>query len=366
VVGLLNAQTQTAQRFATTQIGNFNNRLEQLHSGQSQDAQSLSFGLGTPQSSGGTNALGYVEQKPVNDPVGRALGLPEAGADSSAMRPVDALFGDTAFWSGGFVNFGNTSSGTIDIGHTMAGVSGGVDHRFSPDFAAGIGIGYGRDKTDIGANGTESTGQALSAALYGSYHPAPFYLDGMIGVSRLDFDSQRYVTTTGAFANGRRDGTQIFASLSAGYEHRQDGVLLSPYGRLDAATTQLDGFNETGAGPYNLTVGGQHFDMLAGVIGLRAEYAMLMDWGILNTRGRLEYTHDFAGSSQASLGYADLGTMPYTLDLAGSARDHLTVGLGLDAKFDSALTLSFDYRTGFDFDGQGQEHTFGIRVGGNF
>jgi uncharacterized protein YhjY with autotransporter beta-barrel domain len=365
VRGLLNAQAQSAERFATTQIDNFNDRLRQLHDEQSRHVQALGIHVGvTP--GAGAEPMGYAA--PVDDPAGRAMGLPPAGssAQQDAAPPVDALFGDTAFWSGGFINFGTTSRGTIDLDHTLVGVSGGVDRRFTPDFVAGIGFGYGRDKTDIGSNGTTSTGQALSAAVYGSYHPAPFYVDGLVGVSRLDFDSTRYVTTTGGFADGSRDGTQLFASLSAGYEYRQQGLTVSPYGRLDAAVTRLDGFTETGAGIYNLAFGQQTFSMLAGTVGLNAGYAVPMEWGILSPRARLEYTHDFAGSSQASIGYADLGTLPYALTLDDVMHDYLTVGLGIDATFDGDMTLTLDYRTAFGSDGDGRNHTFGVRLSGGF
>ena len=369
VIGLLNAQAQAAQRFATTQIGNFNDRLERLHDDRSRQAQSFNIHVGVTQDTNEAERMAYAQENGIDDPAGRAMGLPNAGGGqpvTGSSRPVDALFGDTAFWAGGFVNFRTSDRGNIDLGHALVGVSGGVDYRFTPDFVGGIGFGYGRDKTDIGSNGTESTGQAFSAAIYGSYHPLPFYLDGLLGVSRLDFDSTRFVTTTGDFADGKRDGTQVFGSLSAGYEHRDDNFLFSPYGRIEAAFTHLDSFTETGAGPYSLAFGSQNFDMLAGVVGLRAEYAIPMDWGVLNTRGRLEYTHDFAGSSQASIGYADLGTMPYTLDLDSYMRDYLTVGLGVDAKLDNDMTLSFDYQTAFGFDGSAQNHTFGIKIGGRF
>jgi len=35
------------------------------------------------------------------------------------------------------------------------------------------------------------------------------------------------------FATGKRKGNQAFGSVAAGYEWRRDGVLVSPYGRID-------------------------------------------------------------------------------------------------------------------------------------
>jgi uncharacterized protein YhjY with autotransporter beta-barrel domain len=391
VAGLLNAQAQSAQRLATTQISNFNDRLERLHTDQERQAHSFNIRLGVTQQPDNTPPLCSTRRNGSEAPISQAQCSEVAGrtvdpvtgrqVDPTTGRPIDTVWGstaadgpaepvptqlsNTAFWAGGFVNFGTNDEGNLNLSNTLVGVSGGVDHRFTPDFVAGMGLGYGRDKNEIGDNGTETTGQAISAAIYGSYHPSPLYLDGLVGVSRLDFDSTRFVTTTGDFALGSRNGTQLFASLTAGYEHRANGLLFSPYGRVQTAWTRLDDFTETGAGPYSLAFGGQSFEMLAGVVGLRAEYALPMDWGVLNTRGRFEYTHDFAGSSQAALGYADLGTKPYTLDLNPYMRDYLTVGLGVDAKLDD-LTVGFDYRTSFGFDGSAQNHSFGLRLDGHF
>ena len=370
VTGLVNAMVQSAERFASTQIRNFNDRLERLHNDQSRGAHSINVRFGLMQNSEqAQQPTGHAEQTQIDYPADHAAQLSAVPLDTETDNhtpPGDPLAGDIAFWTGGFVNFGTTDHGNIDLEHTLIGVSGGVDYRFRPDFVGGIGFGYGRDKTDIGSNGTESTARAFSAVIYGSYHPEPFYLDGLFGVSRLDFDSKRYVTMTGDFATGSRDGTQVFGSLSGGYEHRQGGLLFSPYGRIESAYTRLDGFDEAGAGPYGLAFGQQTFDMLAGVAGTRAEYAMPMDWGVFNTRGRLEYTHDFTGSSQASMGYADLGTLPYTLDLDSYMRNYLSVGLGIDVKVDSGMVLSFDYRTAFGFDGDARNDTIGIRLGSSF
>src|SRR5690606_21905086 len=111
-----------------------------------------------------------------------------------------------------------------------------------------FGLGYGRDVTEIGANGTESRAEAFSLAAYGSYRPVPgFFLDGLAGYSAMSFESLRYVAATGDLAIGSRSGDQLFASLTAGYEYRNEGLLVSPYGRLFGSHSTLDPFTETGA-----------------------------------------------------------------------------------------------------------------------
>ena len=373
VIGLIRAQTETAKRFANTQITNFNRRLEQLHDEGDRRNNSMDVNVSVRQPA--TDAHAYAaDEDAVHDPALDAIGrtspsTPGTGDANPNSRPApaDERFGNLAFWSGGFVNFGSNDDGAINLDHTLVGVSGGVDYRFTPQFTAGFGIGYGRDVTDVGSNGTESRAEAFSLAAYGSYRPVPgFFLDGLAGYSTMRFDSRRYVTASGDFANGARGGDQLFASLSAGYEYRNDGLLISPYGRLSGSHSTLNAFTETGAGLWNLTYGEQTIDTLSGTLGLRFQYAIPTTWGAITPRGRIEYTHDFEGSSRASLGYADLGTLPYTLDIEGFSRDHIAVGLGFDAQIGEGWNLGFDYSTAFGTDGDSQDHTFGVKLGVQF
>jgi outer membrane autotransporter protein len=368
VIGLLTAQTETAKRFAKTQIDNFNRRLEQLHDEGDRRRNSMNVNVGMTERNSEKTA--YAEEERDRDPVADAF----RRVDSSKKREEPTAsqdeynpLGNFAVWTGGYVNFAKADSGGIDLDSTLVGVSGGVDYRFSPQFVAGLGFGYGRDKTEIGDNGTESRGRAWSMAAYGSYKPTPnIFIDGLLGYGFVDFDSRRFVTANGNFAIGSRGGRQVFGSLTAGYEYRDEAWLVSPYGRLEASRSKLDGFTEKGGGIYRLTYGDQTVDTLSGVLGLRLEYAVPMGWGVLKPRARLEYTHDFEGSSRVSLGYTDVGTMPYGIDIDPFSRDYLIIGLGFDAQVGDGWNLGFDYRTAYGSGGAGRDHTFAIKVGATF
>ena len=380
VIGLIGAQVGTATRFAQTQMSNFRSRLEQLHHEGDRRASSMNVRLGITQADPASAAEQDIDRLVADSHAAVMPGMPASGSDGAPMpggartRDEGAAspfagpdLGPFAVWSGGFVNFGERESGGLDLGHTMVGVSGGIDYRFSEQFIGGVGIGYGRDRTEIGANGTESRASAFSAALYGSYKPKDnLFIDGLLGGGWMDFDSTRFITGNGGFATGNRSGKQIFGSLTAAYEFRDESWLISPYGTVAYSRSWLDGFTEVAGDIYGLTYGDQTIDTLAGVLGIRANYAFEMDWGVLTPGIRLEYTHDFAGSSRASIGYSDLGTLPYTLEDEGSSRDHLAIGIGLDAQIGDAWNLGFDYRTAFGTNAGSQDHTLAVRLGMQF
>jgi len=371
VIGLLTAQADSARRFADSQTQNFNSRLEQLHDEGDRRRNSVAVRLGYSGNDRKDEAEQRFEDLLGQDPA-QAGGVPGfamhnyASDDRKGEQPaVDADLGKLAVWTGGFVNFGKRDDGKLSLDYTTAGVSGGFDYRFSKSLVAGFGFGYGRDATDIGSNGTESRAHAYSGAVYASYSPLKAtFIDALIGGSWLDFSSVRYETPTGNFATGDRTGSQIFGSVTASYEKRDDSWLVSPYGRLDFSRSWLASYTESGSDAYILKYGSQTVDTLSGVAGLRLEYAIPTDWGIVKPGARVEYTHDFAGSSQVSLDYADMDVLRYGYQTDSGGSDYVTLGASLDASLNSNWTARFDYRTAVG--GVGQSHAFGLKAGKNF
>jgi len=369
VVGLLNAQVDAARHFAQYQTRNFNSRLEQLHDEGERQRRSLDIRLGLRRSDNGNGGVVNAERQygwaggSAPDLTGPSASGRRGNGSTPEIQGPD--LGPFAVWSGGFVDFADTGNSDLDIGSTTVGVSAGVDYRFSDRFVGGFGLGYGHDKSDVGDDGTESRGAAYSAAIYGSFKAAEnLFLDGLVGASRLDFDSSRYVASSGDLASGNRDGRQVFGSLTAAYEFRDKTWLVSPYGRFELSRSWLDGFTENGGGIYGLTYGDQTVDTAAGVIGLRLSYTLLMDWGALTPGVRAEYTHDFASSSRLRLGYADIGTLPYELEAEELGDDYSTLGLSLDAALLNNWAVGVEYRAAV---GSGrQDHAIGIRVRSEF
>jgi outer membrane autotransporter protein len=298
---------------------------------------------------------------------GEAVAAIGEAAPTPQSPLFDPVFGDLAFWSSGSIKLGTYDNGAINLESTLVGVSAGVDYRFSPDLAGGIGLGYGRDFTRIGTMGSRSAAESVSMAVYGSYRPAPgFFIDGVAGYGVVSFDSQRFVAATGDLAMGLRYGDQYFGTLTFGYEYSEGGLRMSPYGRLAGSKSTLDGFVESGAGIWDLAYGQQTVDSLAGVLGLRLEYDIPMEWGMLTPRGRIEYSHDFVGSSAASIGYADTGTLPYLLNVDGLATDHLALELGIDARFGGNASVGLDYGISFGLSQGEQAHRLGARMSAQF
>jgi uncharacterized protein with beta-barrel porin domain len=353
VLGILQAQADSARRLAVGQINNFQRRLETLHTGAA--------------GGGFTNGLSFssASARQHRDPLAGLRGRDDDWSRRFLVQPDEpspgqgqrneggGQPGEWSVWTGGAVNFGKTQPGSSDDGidFTTSGISLGADRAFGDQFAAGAGIGYGHDASDVGKHDSRSTVDAYSAAIYGSYRPAPLvYVDALIGYQKMSFDARRYVTDNGNTVTGSRDGTQWFASISVGYEHRaQDGMLVSPYARFDFARATLDSYTEHGDDVYALHYERQTVKTSTGVLGLRAQWTVKRDYGVWMPQLRAEFRHDFQGASIAAMRYADLlGGPLYQAALGNTSRNHTLVGAGVMLQTLSGWSLRMEYQNLLD------------------
>lgn len=362
VRGLIDGQVDSTRRFATAQITNFQQRLEQLHRGGGGGSQNtLSFAA--------TRTCSEPLVGHSIDPCGQAFddgaglgGIGSAGGGGQgAGAPASAGGGSGSPWGtwvGGMIRSGKLdgSAGRAGLDFESDGLSTGVDYRVSADLAVGAGFGWGQDEVEVGRNGSRIEGKARTLALYASWHPGQrWFVDGLVGLQDLRFDLRRYLPSTTSLVNGRRDGDQWFASVSAGMEHHRDGLMLSPYARFDFARGTLDGYVETGHPVLALAYDAMDVETSIGSLGLRLDWRQARDWGAFTPQVRLEYQQDFSGRSEAELGYADLpGGPTYGVAASRFDRNRFVAGLGMLFDTRGGWNWRLEYRGQLGGDGEDQ------------
>ena len=365
VIGLLNAQTRAAERFSSTQMDNFNRRLEQLHQ---VSCNRNSFNASVRKDGQ------EVPMQEISSAVQKQLGGSANNTDEekrkTAAEVEDGCKQDAiAYWSDGFINNGSTHArGARDNSFTTLGLSAGIDYRLSPTAIAGVGIGYGNDRSDIGDNKTRSDADAVGIATYLSLNVAPqVFVDGLVGYNRISFDSRRYITgSNDDYAKGSRDADQLFASLTTSYEYRQGPLSLTPYGRLNASTTRMDAFRESGGGIYGLSYDEQRQQNFTSFIGLRTGYDVPTRLGVMTPKVGLAWGHNFSGSSDYKMRYTDQGDdgILYRFKPDPLDSDFANLDLGLDFNLGQTWQMGFSYKTALGSDERSD--TFRIGVNGKF
>ncbi|NBF09677.1 putative Ig domain-containing protein [Pseudomonas sp. Fl4BN1] len=361
VIGLLNAQTRAAERFASTQMDNFNRRMEQLHQMKC-DRTSFNASL---RKQGQDVPLGEIAKAVQNQLGDSAHKTEQEQREAAAAEQDECKQQALAFWSDGFVNVGSTHArGARDNSFTTMGLSAGADYRLSPSVIAGIGIGYGNDRSDIGSNKTRSDADAIGIATYLSLNLAPqVFIDGLLGYNRISFDSRRYITgSTNDYARGSRDADQLFASLTASYEYRQGPLSLTPYSRLNASSTRLDAFRESGGGLYGLSYDEQSQQNFTSYLGLRSGYDFMTRVGRMTPKVGLAWGHNFNTTSDYKMRYTDQGDegLLYRLKPDSQDSDFADLDLGLDFDLGRAWQLGVSYKTALGSDERSDMFRIGL------
>jgi uncharacterized protein YhjY with autotransporter beta-barrel domain len=415
VMGAVRNQNETARRFSRSQLSNFQSRMESLRrnggagggsaSGAARDAFAVNNDRNAPvaldhaapraqpfpdpdsprplgdsgndgQTATPVRLAGLNTNPGGADPAAGALGVPPGlmtllaaaqnravnlGAAAGAGDLPGPNAGGLAFWIGGDVRFGTRdNAGAQNTTFKSDGISAGVDRRFSDQLILGVGVGFGRDKAAIGTDGSVSKATGTSAALYGSYQPtANTFVDALLGYGIINFDGQRYVAPLNSMAAISRGGSQVFGSLATGYEFRDNGILLSPYGRIDFSIDQLKQASETGVGAFSLTYFDQTSRTLRTALGVRLESSHETDFGLATPRVRFEYQHGFEGGAGAQIAYTDqINAQRYSSTASGIDRNSIVLGLGSDFVLRNGLTIGVDYQLLRSFS---QETSHGIR-----
>ncbi len=369
VRGLLEAQADATRRFATTQINNFQQRLERLH-GAGQDG-GFDNGLSASYNQYCPETVGAIPGRRCDRPGTGGLGGSGNGNGMTAQNNANGGDGNNAYgiWTAGMIRSGNHDgrNGSAGVDFETDGVSVGLDYRVNDAFTIGGGVGYGRDDSDVGDNGSRSEGSAFTLAFYGSYSPGDvFFMDGLWGYQSLDYDLRRFVTTNGNFVTGSRSGTQLFGSVSMGADIQNGAWQFTPYARIDVARADLEKYTESGDPIFSVAYDNLEVDTDTGNVGVRIEYRREVNWGMFSPQFRVEYQHDFKGNGAQTMRYADQLTGPfYSADLSDFDRTRLMLGLGVLFSLDNDWSFKIDYR-GLIGSGDDTDHGFLFNVDKKF
>ena len=381
VRGLVQAQVNSARRFVDTQVGNFNRRLEGLRRGGGSGGFSNSLRISASDhcidtvtawtnpvcANAGGNA-GALNGRPggfgATTPGGLGSGGPGSGAmlgggpigsaapsdGTGAAAGADAsgnVEAPLTIWAGGAIRWGDRDekTGRPSERFESEGVTFGADYRFSSSFAAGVGVGLGRETTDVGRNGSQSEGEAKTLAIYGSHLlGGGLYVDWLAGYQWLDFDLRRYVTLSGQLVNSSRSGRQWFGSVSAGADIESGNWRVTPYARIDAQRGTLKGYTENSGSVFDLTFLDQDVAFTSISAGAKIDYRIAVENGFFLPRLRLEYQRDIERDSEALVAYFDQVSGPFNaVPLTGYARSRLLMGIGVEMAIGDRTAIDVEY-----------------------
>lgn len=208
-------------------------------------------------------------------------------------------------WLTGFGGAGGLdASGDLHgFDYQIAGIAGGMDRWFGPSLLAGFAVGYARSNFDadqISGNGDIDT---VSGAVYASYAPGRFYVDGALGFGHSEGSLERSIVFPGVARRTRGEPTAnaFLSDVETGYSIALGRrTTLTPLAAMQGIVVWDDSFTENGAGAIDLIVDGNSTGAAIGLFGgeLTQEVAVGLQAPLL-VKLRAGWAHDFADTSRS-------------------------------------------------------------------
>jgi len=232
----------------------------------------------------------------------------------------------------------------------------GLDYRLSERAVIGGFLSYENtdydfDKDASGVNFTPQShagntdADTYSLTLFGSLDVTDrIFVDGSIGASTTDYTfertvvfqvSTRTIPQTNVRTKGKPDGNEYWISASSGYEFSNGPLTYTPYVKASFARSEIDSYREkdqNGSG-LNMKIDDDNRNSLTTDLGIRATYAVNMDWGVLVPQAHFEYEHEFDEDAQeARTSYVlDANHTNYSLKGDSPDRNYFNAGAGVVA-----------------------------------
>jgi outer membrane autotransporter protein len=237
----------------------------------------------------------------------------------------------------------------------------GVDKFVSDATQIGAAIVYAASDSDFSGvrGGTEADTYGITA--YASHELGQdFYLEGNLGFSRANFDTDR--DTGFGMVEGKTKGD--IWNLSAGVikSYPMNALILEPFAYLHYTDVSVDGFTEQGGGAA-LRVGHSSYDSLVSELGFTAAYQVTDS---LTGDLRLAWEHEFENSgTSVSSSFVSAPGNVFDSPTPSQTSNYGRVGLGLTKAmdYDRSIALRGETLVGHD---RYDEYSIEVRFRQNF
>ncbi len=272
-------------------------------------------------------------------------------------------------WLSGFGGGGGIGGAgdTHGINDAMGGVAAGVEHRFDPTLLAGIAVGYigsGYSTNGISGSGGVNT---FSTALYASYAPGNWYLDGALGYGYNLATLDRGINFPGVAraASGSPTANEFLSSVEAGYHVAlAQRTVVTPFVAMQGIVVLQNSVTESGAGAINLNVQGQTTASARSVVGAELTHGLPIGLSApLLLTLRVGWGHEFADTSRTiTAGFVGLPGAAFTVNGVPVPRDAAVIGIGASLAIRQSVDLFLRYDGTLASSASMQAGSAGLRV----
>lgn len=303
----------------------------------------------TGQSATGGSAIGYAQETPRS--------RTEAVFSAMAQAPWDPVW---SIWAQGYHsrNFVGDAAGLPGYNNGAGGIVAGIDRQVSAELLYGFALGYSRTTTNGAA--MRGTSDATSAAVYATWMPGAWQIEGRVGAGYVYSSSARSVPFAGAAttADGSAGAYDFLANVEAGYRVQLRQVVVKPYAGFAVQTLMRNSFTETG--PFGVLFPNQQFTKAVSTLGVSASTTIQTANGILFApEVKLAWAHDLRDDTLTTR--AMFGGLPYIINAPPPGPDAAIVSAALTAATSDVQTFTVSYSGDFRANAQTHLVSAGLR-----
>jgi uncharacterized protein YhjY with autotransporter beta-barrel domain len=364
------AQGDLSLDLPKVQLRNVGARLAALRGGATRDAEELvalkiSVDFGGVGVSLGTLRSAIRQYRNgaewFDDRIARALAQDEESTVSEPEPEYDDGDDRLGLFFNGRVSMGDRDPTGLEEGFDFesAALTTGIDYRLSNRLVIGGAVGYIDTDLDLDNDGGGLDVQGYSLSAYSTYYTGRYYVEGVLSYGMNDYSMLRNVDLPQPFqgqtrfgARAEPDSDQLVFNLGVGCDTAVGAASIGGFGRFNYVDAQIDGYTESGAGPFNLAIREQEVESLLGELGLDWSYAMSVSWGVLQPMLRASYLHEFEDDTRLIRGQfvQDIQANEFVIPTDKPDRDFFNLGAGFSGTLAHGRSFYLFYDTDLERD----------------
>ena len=272
------------------------------------------------------------------------------GASADSKTSIADNFGLFVNVNGGFGDREKTSN-EAGYGFQSAGFTIGLDSAITDNFILGLAFNYSNTENNFINKGGKLTSDSYTGSIFASYYIDNFYIDAIGSIGTTDYSSERninYTTNTSQFnakAQGTNSAMQYLTSINIGYNYNFKSLLITPRIGVNYSKTNVDAYNETGAGVWDVAYQSHGIESLYTTVGASLSHVFSLPWAVVTPQVHGSWMHEFSYDAQNNK-VSFVNNLSNTFIIRGDLpdRDYGMVGLNVAAQFAHGLSgfISYD------------------------
>jgi outer membrane autotransporter protein len=255
-------------------------------------------------------------------------------------------------WADAFGQYGDQDGkpGFTGFHYLTGGTTLGFDRTFANNLIGGISADYAYTDIDLDADSGDGTIQSIGASVYGSYFNEQSYVEGVLSYANQQYDNKRHIVV-GAIrrtADSDHSGNAFSACIAGGHDFLLHQWELGPFASLQYVFLDEEGFQESGAGTANLSIGGRKTDSLVSELGVRAGRTVETKLGKLVPELSAAWVYDFDIDDRTiNASFAGTPVAPFSIRGQDVERCGAKIGAGATLIRQNGLSARLKYNAEF-------------------